>query len=123
MESVEQKGDREEKLFPYLGEVLGHRAHKRLGILGGGNFTLQDLCAGVGHAIERPRGIRIFGHHSSGKVDAGKKSLGAGIGEQLGVKLPVGRSLGVAAYGARRGRGVAADLELVLQAGPETPYR
>ena len=103
--------------LPVLGadDVLGHVPNKGLCALGDGDVALEHGLKVLGLAEVDLRVFLVLGDGGSVEVDAGEEALGAGVAEQFGVHLPVGGGLGAAPDGAGSGRGVAADLELVLE--------
>src|SRR6185437_830240 len=94
-------------------EVTRHGADKMPCIGWNGNGAAEYLFEGQVTAVLQLHVVVIVVQDRAVEGDAGEEALGAGVGEELGVELPVGPGLGVATDRTSRGCRVSADLELV----------
>src|ERR1700679_4184822 len=76
---------------------------------------MQNGVEGNVRAVFRTGVVLVLREDGTVEIEAGEEALGAGVGEELGVELPVSPRLGVAAHRAGRCSSVGAELDFVLE--------
>src|SRR5947209_949857 len=102
-------------VFFHAVEVRRERALEPASLRRHRSATGQNCAERHPVAVERRRVVIILRHLGAVKCDAGEKSLGPRIGQQFGIKLPVGACICVASNRARGSFRARADLELRIQ--------